>query len=378
MKKILVNASNLHNGGGVQVAASFISELGDMVSHYPDIDFFIYASSMVDLNLHSTGFDTSVFKNYRVLDIKGVGALKPSVAKFFQGFQSVFTIFGPLYGFADLPNHVVGFAQPWIIYPDNEVYESFGAKQRILTRLKYFLQWKFFSRSARLVVELHHVKDRLVKLKSYPEACVDIVNNCVSSVYFDSSRWAPVPDVHCFNSDVIKLGFVSRDYPHKNIGFLLDVAKVLKRVSSREYVFFVTLNEAEWSARTEEFRGTIRNVGPISVAQCPSFYQAVDAVVFPSLLECFSATPLEAMVMKKPLFASDRGFVKDCCGSNVHYFDPLDADQAARCIDGWFSNPSEVKKIEKIERAYRHVLSLTGSRQRAEAYLQIILNQLNK
>lgn len=378
MKKILINASNLHTGGGVQVATSFISELPNVVSRYPDIEFFVYASSIVDSNLRSAGFHTSSLKNYKVIDVRGLGALKPAVAIYFKGFQSVFTIFGPLYGFVELPNHVVGFAQPWIIYPDNEVCESFGAKQRILTRLKYFLQWRFFSHSARLVVELQHVKDRLVKLKSYPERRVDIVNNCVSSVYFDRDRWVPVLGVEGFNPNVIKLGFVSRDYPHKNIGFILKVAKALKEISAKEYVFFVTLTEAEWASRTDEFRQTVRNVGPISVAQCPSFYQAVDAVFFPSLLECFSATPLEAMVMKKPLFASDRGFVKDCCGSNVSYFDPLDADQAARCIDDWFCCLSEVARIEQIEAAYHHVCSLAGSRQRAEAYLQIIVNQLNK
>lgn len=31
MKKILINASNLHVGGGVQVAASFITELSQIL-----------------------------------------------------------------------------------------------------------------------------------------------------------------------------------------------------------------------------------------------------------------------------------------------------------------------------------------------------------
>lgn len=378
MRKVLINAANLHAGGGVQVAVSFISELPSLVSSYSDIVFFVYASTLVDSNLNSAGFETASLENYRVLDVHGLEALKPDIAKNFEGFDSVFTIFGPLYTLAKLPNHIVGFAQPWIIYPDNEIAESFGVRQRFLTRLKYYLQWRFFNRASRLVVELDHVKDGLEKQKKYPADRIDVINNCVSAVYFESSRWAPLAGFQGLDENVIKLGFVSRDYLHKNIGFLIQVAKVLERISARKYLFFVTLTDAEWAARTTEFRQNIRNVGPISVAQCPSFYRQVDAVVFPSLLECFSATPLEAMVMKKPLFASDRGFVRDCCESNVQYFDPLDAEQAAKCIDDWFGAASKVERNQQIEAAYEHVLSLPSSTQRAAGYVQIISEILSR
>lgn len=375
MKRILINAANLHNGGGVQVATSFIMELSGMVERFPGFDFVVYASSAVDANLASSGFDNACVTRYEVFDVHGLQSLKPSLAKRFEGFDLVFTVFGPLYRFSELPNHVVGFAQPWIIYPENEISHSLSVKSLLLTKLKFFLQWVFFHRASRLVVELGHVKNRLITLKGFSADRIDVVSNCFSAVYFDKSRWAPITGLPEADDGIVRLGFVSRDYPHKNIGVLLEVARALKRISAVDYRLYVTLTEAEWQARSEEFREIIVNVGPITVAQCPTFYKAVDGVIFPSLLECFSATPLEAMVMERPLFASDRGFVRDCCGEHATYFDPLDAEQAAKLIDEWFSKKPKGERQARIEGAYRHVLSLPDSRARAESYLEIISEQ---
>lgn len=377
MKKILINASNLHNGGGVQVATSFIVELSRLIGCLKQYEFTVFVSTLVDSNLSASGIDRNVFKAYSILDVHGLEAINPRIGRMLKGFDLVFTVFGPFYCLIKPRIHVVGFAQPWIIYPDNDVSTALGTSQRLLTRFKFFLQWLFFKREDRLVVELQHVKDRLASVRSFQSGLIDVVSNCVSSVYFDASRWAPVNKMQRSSSSEIRLGFVTRDYPHKNVGILLEVALLLNATSKLKYRFFVTLSDAEWAARSEEFRANIVNVGPISVAQCPSFYKEVDGVIFPSLLECFSATPLEAMVMKKPLFASDRGFVRDCCGDNAIYFDPLDARNIAERIDGWFSSTSDDVKAARVETAYSHVLSMPNSVDRAERYLDIICRQLS-
>ncbi len=378
MKRILINASNLHVGGSVQVATSFIMELSGVIESFPDFNFIVYASTEVDANLASSGFDRKSVGRYAVLDVYGIKTLKPGTAKRFEGFDLVFTIFGPLYRLFKLPNHVVGFAQPWIIYPENEISRSLSLSNRFRSKLKFWLQWAFFRREARLVVELGHVKSRLVELKRFPADRISVVSNCVSAVYFDQSRWAPLHGLDEVDDGIVRLGFVSRDYPHKNINVLLEIAKVLKRISSLNYRFYVTLTDAEWQARSDEFRATIVNLGPISVAQCPTFYSAVDAVVFPSLLECFSATPLEAMAMERPLFASDRGFVRDCCGEHATYFDPLNAEEAAEKINDWFCRMQDKERRLRVEAARKHVLSLPSSKKRAESYLQILSEMLKE
>ena len=375
MKNALINASNLHVGGGVQVAASFIHELSKMRNPLPGCEITVYVSSEVDLSLVESGFDRSSLEKYFVFNVYGLDALKSKIGERFSGFNLVFTIFGPLYLAKSIENHIVGFAQAWIIYPSNEVNRLLSTKVRWFVRFKFLVQWWFFRRVTRLVVELPHVKEGLLA-KSFPANRIDVVNNCVSSIYFESRCWTPVPGLNCDNDSLVKIGYVSRDYPHKNMDFLLDVFRELKRISSINFRFYVTLSESEWGRRSDEFRKNISNIGSLSVTQCPTFYQAMDAVFFPSLLESFSVTPLEAMVMKRPLFASDRGFVRDCCGENAFYYDPLDADAAANRIEEWFGGTSEEVRAAHVERAYAHVLGLPGSRDRASAYIEIIEKQL--
>lgn len=379
MKKILINAANLHNGGGVQVAASFIAELAKVFDRLLPSEVFVYVSSEVNAELISSGFNRDAIKNYFVFDVHGLDALKSVVARRFYGFDLVFSIFGPLYFLRIIPNHIVGFAQLWILYPENEASQNLPLNSRLLLKFKFFLQWFFFKCSAALLlVESQHVKDRLVAFKHYPAERIDVVNNCVSALYFDASTWSPLPTVAGLPSNVIKIGYVSRAYPHKNLKILLAVARELTQLSTLRFQLFVTLNEDEWASFSPEYRATITNIGPLAVTQCPTFYQAMDGVVFTSLLECFSATPLEAMVMRRPMFASNRGFVRDCCAEHAIYIDPVDAKDIAAMMHDWFACKSDQERAIHVEQAYRHVLGLPNSKDRALGYINIINQQLNR
>lgn len=375
--KILINAANLHLGGAVQVAASFILELSKTSNIFPACELIVYASTVVDKNLTASGFDRKSFANYYILDIHGTESLQKKIADKFAGFDLIFTIFGPLYLTKSVPNQITGFAQAWIIYPTNDIGIKLGLKNKILLKLKFFLQWWFFKRSDRLVVELPHVRDRLSKTKGFPFEKIDVVNNCISPIYSNTSLWAAFETNKLLRKTAIKIGYVSRNYLHKNIESLLAIVKELDKISNIDYQFCVTLTKDEWETFQPEFKRRITNIGPLSIAQCPTFYKSIDGVIFPSLLECFSATPLEAMAMRRPLFASDRGFVRDCCGDNANYFDPLNAKQAAEVIDEWFCNTSIELRTSFIEKAHQHVISLPTSKDRATAYINIINQQLN-
>jgi glycosyltransferase involved in cell wall biosynthesis len=139
--------------------------------------------------------------------------------------------------------------------------------------------------------------------------------------------------------------------------------------------FYLSLNEQKWLTKSIEFKQVVSTVGALSVDQCPSFYQQMDAVIFLSLLECFSATPLEAMAMKKPLFASDRGFVKDVCAQHAYYFEPTDAHSIAKVIADYVGNPATETQLEA---ARQHVLNFSNATQRAKDYIRIIQDQLTQ
>lgn len=377
MNKILINASNLHHGGGVQVASSFIFDLISDLSLMDGFDVYFYVSNAVHSNLVSMSADTSLLNNYFIFDVYGLGALKASVTKKFLNFDLVFTIFGPLYISSKIPNHIVGFAQPWILYPDNEISQRQSLYAKISTRLKFKIQWYFFCFSAtELIVELDHVKNRLVSYRKYLKSKIHVVNNSVSDIYYSQAKWGDLSRDFVFNLPVVKIGYISRNYPHKNLGILLEVAKELAKFDGLKFKFYVTLTDAEWATCSEEYRAHIENVGSLTVAQCPTFYQAMDGVIFTSLLECFSATPLEALFMRRPLFASNRGFVLDCCGDHATYFEPLDPKDIAIKIFEWYFLKDADTKNQQIEKAYHHVCSLPNSKNRALNYMNLIKKSL--
>lgn len=370
-KKILINTSNLHNGGGVQVAISFIYEL----SYMSDIDLsYIHVVASDEVNHGLTRLNTKLnsFGSYEVFNTYGLQAIKSILNKRIKRYHVVFTVFGPNYLRVKAKKEIVGFAQPWMLNFNNPISKNMSFFNRNVLRAKYFIQWPFFLRADHYIVELEHVKKGLIKNKGVDEQKISVVYNTVSSLYLDESKWNTI----CIEkgNEKLSLGIVTRDYPHKNIGILPAVAQVLESKHNLKVHFYTTLNENEWGARDEIFKRYVSTVGSLSPDQCPSFYEQIDGVIFPSLLECFSATPLEAMVMEKPLFASDRGFVRDVCKDHAIYINPLDPEDIAYKIANHFQS-SKINKF-KLQQAKAHALNFSSAKIRAEKYLQIINNHL--
>lgn len=375
MKKssICINASNLHNGGGVQVAASFIDELSRL--EFGNLELSVFASEEVDGNLRQISTDTTVFKSYKFFNTYGLSSLLPKNSRLFSQFDLVFTVFGPDYFALSKGIRITGFAQPWIIYPENEVFRCLSLFDKVKIRLKFFVQGLFFRRSAKLVVELEHVRQGLIDKKLASAENVYVVQNCLSSLYFQPERWAPISVQR--DPKKFSIGFVGRDYPHKNTKILPEIKRILFSRYGLDVDFYVTFNPSEWNSKSADFKSVIRNVGALGVAECPYFYQSMDAVIFPSLLECFSATPLEAMVMNKPLFASDRGFVRDVCADFAWYFDPVNPATAAQVVSSYIVNHFSGDH-ERLSAARAHAVGFPSARQRALGYLEIINHSLVK
>lgn len=368
-RKILINASNLHTGGGVQVATSFLYELSQ-VQKSEIIQVLV--STEVANGLARLDTNVSFFSSYEVLDTYGFKAFFSSLNSRIKNYDVVFTIFGPNYLRVKAKNEIVGFAQPWMLNFNNPISNKMSFLSRNILRFKFFIQWLFFLRADHYVVELEHVKKSLVDKKGVDSKKISVVYNTVSSLYKDKSKWQPVRIKK--NQEELSLGIVTRDYPHKNLNILPFVAEALEAKHNLKVHFYTTLNDAEWATKDAFFKKHVSTVDSLSPDQCPSFYEQIDGVVFPSLLECFSATPLEAMVMSKPLFASDRGFVRDVCGDHAVYFDPLDADDIALNIANYFK--ADTERADQLQQARDHALSFSSARGRAEQYLEIIQQHL--
>ena len=368
MGRVLFNASNIQVGGGVQVAVSVLGEWIERCGSLP-LNIEIWASSVVDSNLRRAGYDANSLPNYRVADNPGWRGL---ISKDYWGlgkFRRVFTLFGPLYSVVRPIESIVGFAQAQIIYPDSEYIRRIGWRRRLLRSLKSRAQRGLFRRSDSLVVELDHVATAISEQGWFPDEKIHIVRNCLNNVFLDIRRWQVLPRSIDFVG--IRIGYLGRNYPHKNTQILPAICQALADRHGLRVKFYVTFSDDEWSALSGDFKSWVENVGELSVAQCPAFYQAMDAIIFPSLLECFSATPLEALAMAKPLFASDRPFVRDVCDDFAFYFDPLDALDAADRIAAFFTGGD--LDAGRGAAGREHALSYSSAYCRAEKVLSLLL-----
>lgn len=372
LSQYLINASNLHVGGGVQVATSVIGELTRMPALPSGL--VVWASDTVDANLRKLGYDLSALPAYEVVNSHGLKLLRSPLARRLQSFDAAFTIFGPLYLLKMAGVNITGFAQPWIIYPENEIDAAMGLRQRWLSRLKFGLQTAFFRRADQLVVELDHARAGLLRRGIGSPSSIHVVRNSLSSLYTSPSSWQAVTMADTGTD--IKLGFVGRNYAHKNTRIFPAVINLLWRNHGINASIYVTFTDQEWAACDDAFRAAVTNVGPLFVAQCPTFYRRMDAVIFPSLLECFSATPLEAMAMEKPLFASDRPFNRDVCKDHANYFDPLSPASTAQAIAQVFLSGGP--HPEALRAAREHAINFSSPKERAQQYLALLMQAASK
>lgn len=365
---ILINASNLHVGGGVQVAASLINEITKLLERKEyHFKISILISREVQENLDEN-LNLSVFYRYNVLDFSPSKTKIKTEQQYFNGYDIILTIFGPFYYFVKCRYEITGFAQAWIAYPNNIAYKLLTRLQKIKYKLIYFLKSLFFKKSDFLIVEAQHVKDALYEV-GYNSENIFVINNTVSSV-FDENK--TLKDIDYIRSENFTLGFIGRNYKHKNLKILKDVNNILLDKFDLKCDFLFTLNDSEMEDNGFNALSNFYTVGSISVEQCPSFYNKIDALIFPSLLECFSATPIEAMKMEKLVIASNLPFVTDICKSSARYFDPISPESIAAAIYLAISEPD--KNLKLITEAKLLVENLPTAKDRALAYLDILSN----
>lgn len=368
-QRVCINTSNLHNGGGVQVATSFLRELNDIDDAFSDNEVTIYLSSEVAANLGDTVNQLKRKFDVQEFDVFGLAAFSPKIRKKYGSFDLIFSVFGPDYLPRIGTKRVVGFAQPWILYNKNPAYQRLGFLSAIKSRMAFWLKKQLFKGADAYVVELEHVKEGMIAKNIGREENIYIAYNTISRNY----REIDEKKLHLAEerSEVFSIGIISRNYSHKNLSILPKVKRILSDQYNRKIKFYVTFNEQEFQGESLLFQKEIVNLGSKKVDECIDTYLKFDAVFFPSLLECFSATPLEAMATGRALFASDMPFNRDVCGEHAYYFDPLNPEDAARVINDYIENKWG-RDLEERLAAREHAINFSNPRDRALKYIEVI------
>ena len=295
---------------------------------------------------------TSYLKTKKMLDLEKT--INPSL---------VFTIFGPSYWTPRSP-HLMGFAMPWLINPETKAFGELSLKMWFKKKAQNIVKSYLVNKNAKyFVVETEDVKDRLRKFFDIPLSNTWVVDNTYNQ-HFNNIEIKPTR-----SKDVFELITITANYPHKNLKVIKEIIPFLKRKGVKAR-FTLTIPESDFRSVFGGETDYIRNLGPVSSKDCPACYNESDALFLPTLLECFTASYPEAMVMKRPILTSDLPFAKQICGDqNALFFDPLNPEMIANKIEKLIKEDGLYNQL--VENGLKRVKEFLTSTQRAEAYVSI-------
>lgn len=123
--------------------------------------------------------------------------------------------------------------------------------------------------------------------------------------------------------------YVGNDPPYKNLEILPRAMQLMRERWPRA-VLFATLPAGHQLGKVPGMEMT----GRLSRSALHEAYRLASALVMPSLVETAGLPMVEAMSCGTPVLAADRPYAHDICGSAARYFDPCDAADLARSLEG--------------------------------------------
>lgn len=373
--KILINASNLSAGGGIQVAYSLLSALKKRkdnryaVALSPQLK-----NTLPPLNSFPDNFVFSEKTDRNYSPVRVLSGRCGSLDDFLKetGAEIVFTVFGPAYWTPRGVPHLCGYALPFYIYPDSPALADIGFLNRLKFQFNRFLRMRAFSINCRAAVtETEDVSARLKKM--LPGHRIYTVSNAYNQVFDEPQEQEELP-LPPF--DGVTLLTVSAAYRHKNLGLIVRTAEWLKKNSPDfRFRFVLTVEPEKLGFSRENVPPELLLTGRVNVAACPSLYRQSDFMFLPTMLECFSASYPEAFRMEKPVLTSDLPFARGLCGDAAEYFNPLSAEEAGRLI--LRVSADEKRKKELAEKGRKRLSLFLSAEQRADRYLEILAHELS-
>lgn len=361
---LLINASNLYVGGGVQVAVSVLEELTNSKRQFIAAVSPLVARQLSEETLINCRIIDKTPSN--IFNFESRRALDKIVVE--NNIRKVFTIFGPSYWNPKGVKHAVGFALPWLIYDTRRVFSKLTFAEKAKKILLMWLQPCFYKKNADLIfVETDDAKNKLIERYQFPQSHVITVSNTINAILQDSTLYdnSIISSLPAKEDGDVYLLTISHDYPHKNLSI---IPKLLDRLPDN-YKFIVTLSSSMENIAVQH-RHRIINIGPVTVNQCPALYHYCDALFLPTLLECFSASYVEAMYFKKTIFTSDLSFAHTVCHDSAFYFDPYSVNDISDKIISGMENVRE--RAIKQEKADQLFSQLPTARERTLMYMHSI------
>ena len=247
----------------------------------------------------------------------------------------VYTMAGPAYTrFSCM--HVMGISNPYISHVDAHTFLSTRSALKWPVDLMRTIYQSYYATVAnRLVFQTHTARDNFCRRLKYPIQDTVVIPNA-----FDSQSFSHVASPSLGNPARVLVPAVA--YPHK----LLDQVPLIAAAyhdlpDARPAEFVLTLDQesAEWAsilkrAKQLNVSALVKTIGRYNYADAGRVFAQSDLVLSLSVLETFSATPLEAFASGRPFICADRPWSKEISREAAVYVEPRNPDSVARAVSG--------------------------------------------
>lgn len=275
-----------------------------------------------------------VKKQIRLLEQK----IKPDV---------VYSVTAPSY-FSFETTEVMRFTNPLVTHPNKYSKSTQTLKERIKTWLYCKNQIRLMKKAHFFITQTETTKQGILRITGEPENHVRVVNNVLPSVFKNMENTPIVED------DRINIACVGNPVPHKNFDILPDVLSELKKLGIENICFHTTIpfdhplnNKLEKRLVELGMMKNWKNHGRISQKELGAMYQRCQLCFFPTLLEVFSASTVEAMYFNLPIVATDFPFNTEVLADSCLYYEPKNANEAAKQFAKLISDRALQEKLKE-------------------------------
>ena len=323
----IIQASNIHQGGGAVLLTDILKHL---IDHNIKTKLFVDSryQFIENQNLEIIKVKASVLSRFKVeLNLAKTALKAPNTPILFLGNLP------PLLGLSRQANL---FFQNVILLDENKYYE-FSFK----TKLKHFVERIWLKHGLKYIKTVYVQSESVKKsfLNQFPNSNVKILA---------FSSLAPIPNADEKIHDFV---YVATSDPHKNH---FNLIKAWIYLAEKGVMPKLMLTASNFSNEEREVfdealaKGVSIEVKPnLSHKEVLKLYSSAKALIYPSLAESFGLPLLEAKRAGLPIIASELDYVRDLV-EPVETFDPNSEVSIARAVQRYLNLPESEKTEVKM------------------------------
>ena len=289
-------------------------------------------------------FDSLVFKNKNIKKVLADYSHYSFKEQFLLPFQ-LFLLKPNVVHFPHFNVPFLWFGKYVVTIHDLIKHQSRGIKTTTHNPFIYWLKHIFYlfivysavKRAKKVITPSKWWKNELIKIYNLTQDKVVVTYEGVD----DKFKFKKESSSNVLEKFKIKKPFVIYTgslYPHKNADRLLGAIIRINRekkiklnlvlVCARNFF----LKRFEKKVKDKKAESLVKLVGFVDDKDLVALYREAEAFVFPSLLEGFGLTGLEAMSLGLPTICSSASCLPEVYGQAVAYFDPLDINDMVEKI----------------------------------------------